>query len=82
MRINGYKNHQMRKMVVFTDFKELIQNEHRHFHPSGDPTPSIEDERTTERIAKAGDLIGIKLLDHIIIGPDDKYYSFGEEGKL
>lgn len=53
-----------------------------HNHPSGDPTPSREDAKTTERIARAGDLMGIPLLDHIIIGSDGDYYSFGEEGNL
>lgn len=53
-----------------------------HNHPSGDTTPSKEDVMTTERIAKAGDIMGISLLDHIIIGSDEDYYSFGEEDKL
>ena len=39
-----------------------------HNHPSGDPTPSQEDILLTQRVRKAGDLIGIELLDHIIIG--------------
>ncbi|PIN70842.1 hypothetical protein COV94_01020, partial [Candidatus Woesearchaeota archaeon CG11_big_fil_rev_8_21_14_0_20_57_5] len=39
-----------------------------HNHPSGDPTPSEEDQQLTRAIAKAGELIGIPLLDHIIIG--------------
>lgn len=53
-----------------------------HNHPSGDATPSREDLMTTERIVKAGDIMGIPLLDHIIIGSDEDYYSFGEEEKL
>jgi DNA repair protein RadC len=39
-----------------------------HNHPSGDPNPSKEDEEVTQRLIKAGRLMGIKLLDHIIIG--------------
>lgn len=39
-----------------------------HNHPSGDPTPSPEDVRTTEQLRKAGELLDIELLDHIIIG--------------
>ena len=39
-----------------------------HNHPSGDPTPSEDDLKATEHIEKAGELIGIKLIDHIIIG--------------
>lgn len=48
-----------------------------HNHPSGDPTPSQEDIRITERIREAGNLIGITLLDHIVIG-DNCYVSFKE----
>ncbi|MCL2111695.1 MAG: DNA repair protein RadC [Clostridiales bacterium] len=39
-----------------------------HNHPSGDPTPSDDDVKATEQIEKAGELIGVKLIDHIIIG--------------
>jgi DNA repair protein RadC len=39
-----------------------------HNHPSGDPEPSREDITFTERLAKAGDIIGIPLLDHVIVG--------------
>lgn len=52
-----------------------------HNHPSGDPTPSPEDIRMTKRIEKAGGLLGIQLLDHIIIG-DRCYSSFMERGIL
>lgn len=52
-----------------------------HNHPSGDPTPSREDINTTKRMKDAGNLIGIKLMDHIIIG-DNKYISLGEQGYL
>lgn len=48
-----------------------------HNHPSGDPTPSREDARLTQRIKECGDLMDIPLSDHIIIG-DNKYYSFRE----
>ena len=50
-----------------------------HNHPSGDPTPSSDDVQITTRIYQAGELIGIHLLDHIVIG-DQKYCSFREEG--
>ena len=50
-----------------------------HNHPSGDPTPSQEDILLTQRVRKAGDLIGIELLDHIIIG-DNRYISLREKG--
>ena len=52
-----------------------------HNHPSGDPHPSKEDERATEEIYKAGEYLGIHLMDHIIIG-DNQYYSFKEQGKI
>ena len=50
-----------------------------HNHPSGDPSPSSEDVSITARIAEAGKLIGIELVDHIIIG-DGKYISMKEKG--
>ena len=50
-----------------------------HNHPSGDPTPSMEDRSLTDRLVEAGKLMGIRVLDHIIIG-DGKYYSFAGEG--
>ncbi len=49
-----------------------------HNHPSGDPNPSNEDISITNRLVDAGNLIGIKVLDHIIIG-DNKYISFKEK---
>ena len=52
-----------------------------HNHPSGDPSPSQADIEITHRLIKAGDIIGIKLLDHIIIGGTD-YYSFADEGMI
>ena len=52
-----------------------------HNHPSGDPTPSKEDIDITRRIRQAGELLGITLLDHIIIG-DHRYISFKEEKML
>jgi DNA repair protein RadC len=39
-----------------------------HNHPSGDPTPSPEDVRTTELIIEAGQLLDIEVLDHLVIG--------------
>ena len=52
-----------------------------HNHPSGNPNPSMEDTLLTKRIYHAGELIGISLSDHIIIG-DQKYYSYRENGYL
>jgi DNA repair protein RadC len=50
-----------------------------HNHPSGDPTPSPEDVHTTERLRKAGELLDIELLDHIVIG-HHKWVSLKERG--
>ncbi|TVM04227.1 MAG: hypothetical protein CV087_00865 [Candidatus Brocadia sp. WS118] len=50
-----------------------------HNHPSGDPEPSKEDIQITQRLAEVGTLIGIKVLDHIIIG-NEKYVSLKERG--
>ena len=50
-----------------------------HPHPSGDPTPSPEDIEVTERLAEAGKIIGIELLDHLIMG-DSTFISLKEKG--
>ena len=50
-----------------------------HNHPSGDPEPSTEDIETTGRLVKAGDILGIRVLDHIIVG-DGRYVSIKERG--
>lgn len=50
-----------------------------HNHPSGNTDPSKEDINITERLVKVGELVGINVLDHIIIGNDGKYMSFKEE---
>jgi DNA repair protein RadC len=52
-----------------------------HVHPSGDPTPSPDDLAITRRLAAAGEILGVPLLDHIIIG-DGRYYSFKEGARL
>ena len=52
-----------------------------HNHPSGDPTPSDDDLRITRRLMECGDLLGIRVLDHIIIG-DGVYSSLKEEGYI
>jgi DNA repair protein RadC len=49
-----------------------------HNHPSGDPTPSAEDRLVTDRLRQAGELLGIELLDHVVLG-DASYYSFADE---
>lgn len=52
-----------------------------HNHPSGDPSPSPEDVALTKRLAEAGELVGIDVLDHIVIG-DGRYVSLKEQGLL
>lgn len=52
-----------------------------HNHPSGDPTPSDDDLKITRRLMECGDLLGIRVLDHIIIG-DGVYSSLKEEGYI
>jgi DNA repair protein RadC len=50
-----------------------------HNHPSGDPEPSREDTRLTERLVAAGVLMGIDVVDHVILG-DARYFSYREKG--
>lgn len=52
-----------------------------HNHPTGDPAPSSEDLAITRRLKEAGEIMGIKVLDHIIVGDGD-YVSFSERGVL
>jgi DNA repair protein RadC len=52
-----------------------------HQHPSGDPEPSREDIELTERLVEGAKLLGIRILDHIVIG-EDRYISFADRGIL
>jgi DNA repair protein RadC len=52
-----------------------------HNHPSGDPRPSQDDLRLTERLVAAGELMGIPVLDHVVLG-DGRYWSCKEMGSL
>ena len=51
-----------------------------HNHPTGDTTPSAEDREVTRRLVEVGQLVGIRVLDHVIVG--DGYFSFAEGGLL
>ena len=67
-------------------FKEAIKRSSAsvicaHNHPSGDATPSQQDIQLTHRLYEAGELIGIRLLDHLIIG-DNQFTSLKEKGYL
>jgi len=53
-----------------------------HNHPSGDTIPSQEDRLITTRLVSAGKLLGIKVVDHIIIGSAGQYFSFADENLL
>lgn len=65
--------------------RALLSNASRiviaHNHPSNNPTPSMMDNEVTERIRKCGELLGIELLDHIIVGKNN-YYSYKENHYL
>ena len=52
-----------------------------HNHPSGDPAPSREDMDCTQRLIHSGQILGIRVLDHIVMGYTD-YYSFADSGLL
>ncbi|NGQ94311.1 JAB domain-containing protein [Brevibacillus sp. SYP-B805] len=65
-------------------FKEAIKRSSAaviclHNHPSGDPTPSREDIQVTQTLRQAGEIVGIPLLDHVIIG-DGRFVSLKEQG--
>jgi DNA repair protein RadC len=54
-----------------------------HNHPSGDPEPSPEDHEVTERLVNAGRVLGIRVLDHVVVGNGtDRWTSFQERGML
>lgn len=54
-----------------------------HNHPSGDCNPSMEDIKVTERLVKAGDIVGVNVLDHVIIGGGNtSYYSLKGNGRM
>ena len=52
-----------------------------HNHPSGDPAPSPEDIEITRRLKEVGDVMGVRVLDHVVIG-HDRYFSFSDKGML
>jgi len=52
-----------------------------HNHPSGDPSPSPEDLEITRRLCTVGDLVGIRVADHVILGRD-RHHSMAEHGQI
>jgi DNA repair protein RadC len=51
-----------------------------HNHPSGDPKPSAQDAGVTKRLRKAGEILGIPVVDHVIVGSTGAHFSFREGG--
>jgi len=66
------------KALILANAKTFIC---AHNHPSGDPEPSAEDVAVTQKLREAGQLLGISLLDHVILGRDT-FYSFQASGRL
>ena len=52
-----------------------------HNHPSGDPAPSPEDQEITRRLKETGDMLGIRVLDHVVLG-QERFFSFSDKGLL
>jgi DNA repair protein RadC len=51
-----------------------------HNHPSGDPAPSPEDQEITRRLKQTADVLGIRMLDHIVLGDNERFFSFNDKG--
>lgn len=66
--------------------RALLINAHSiivaHNHPSGDINPSSEDKKLTDSLKKAGDILGVEVLDSLVIGESGNYYSFLSNGEL
>lgn len=67
------------KLAILSSASKIIMV---HTHPSGHVEPSLEDIQATKRIRKAGEILGIPLVDHLILGNDNDYFSFTEHGDL
>jgi DNA repair protein RadC len=52
-----------------------------HNHPSGEPTPSQEDQEITRHLKETGDILGIRVLDHVVLG-QERFFSFSDRGLL
>jgi DNA repair protein RadC len=71
------------KLIFATALKSLASSIIiSHNHPSGNLTPSTEDNRITQKIKEGCQLLDLSLLDHVILTPDDKYFSYADEGIL
>lgn len=67
------------KPAILTNAAAIIL---AHNHPSGHPEPSEDDIKVTRKLKEAGEILGIDVLDHIIIGGPNNWYSMYENGKI
>ena len=67
------------KPAILANTEKIILG---HLHPSGDTNPSEEDRSLTDRLAQAGKLLGIEVLDHIVVAPDGSFFSFQENSLI
>jgi len=67
----------LKEALILNGIKIILM----HNHPSGVLSPSISDDEVTRSIAESGNIMGIRVLDHIIVGDKD-YYSYTEEGRI
>lgn len=86
-KMNSICDRKLLETVAFSNgcicFMELIQWEHTHFHPSGQLLPSKADTMMTDRMNNICELLGIPLVDHLIVGGDNKeVFSFKEKGLI
>jgi DNA repair protein RadC len=87
-RPSTQRQHRLEREVLFCDHAvkaAVLANAaaviFAHNHPSGDPSPSPDDHDITRRLAEAGEILGIEVLDHIIVG-DGRTHSFRAAGAL
>lgn len=67
------------KLAILSNSAAIIVG---HNHPSGDPTPSREDIEVTRRLVESGNIIGVDVLDHIVLGEAQSFISLKEKGLL
>ena len=53
-----------------------------HNHPSGDSTSGQEDQDITRRLKETGDMLGIRVLEHVVLGDEGRFFSFSDWGLL
>ncbi len=85
--MNNQNDEKLSKPIAFSNervcLEELSQKEHKHFHPSGNLIPSKADTMMTDRMNTICEMMGMPLVDHVIVGGDNReYFSFKEKGML